>query len=198
MRAKDIMSTPVVTASASTKLKRIAELMLEHDISAVPIVDDTGVLVGIVSEADIVPLQSVEDPRRHMIPAVRRKGKAPTLASQVMSINVVTAQEDDDVTRVARLMQLLHVKRLPVVADGRVTGIISRRDILKILARSDDSIQAEMQEILDDQIPLLGWFHADVSDGVVTLTGPDDAAGRKLAAVVARSIPGVVAVRFDG
>jgi len=199
MRAKDIMSTPVITADPGTPLKRIAELLVEHDISAVPIVDEIGDLVGIVTEADVVRLQTISDPRLHIISSTAREERIPMRASEVMAINVVTAGEDEDVTYVARLMLTLHVKRIPVVAGKKVVGIISRRDILKILARSDASIETELQARLDEESLLLGSFHARVADGVVTLTGPEEADPRRLARLIGRSIPGVVAVSFaDG
>lgn len=194
MKAKDIMTTPVVTATPSTPLKGIGQLLIQHDISAVPIVDDAGNLVGLISEADVVPFGYARVLGAALIP---RKGHGPRVASQVMAINVATVPEDADVTTVARLMQDLRIRHLPVIVGTHVTGIISRRDILKILARSDASIQAELQEILDDQTMLLGSLHATVADGVVTLTGPGADDGSKLAAILARGIPGVVAVRFE-
>ena len=90
----------------------------------------------------------------------------------------------------------MHLKHVPVVAHKKVTGIISRRDILKVLARSDGSIEVELRERLNDEIALLGRFHARVNDGVVTITGPEENDVRRLARLIARSIPGVVAVRF--
>lgn len=197
MKAKDIMSTPVVTAKPDTALKRIAETLVEHDISAVPIVDDDGELVGLVSEADVVRLQTVPDPRRHLIPALAPRSVVPRYAADVMSINIVTATEDTDVTDIARMMWTLRLRRIPVVDGNRVIGMITRRDILKVLARSDISIQAELQGLLEEEEMILGSFVSRVADGVVTLTGPEDKDARRLARLLARSIPGVVAVRFD-
>ena len=197
MKAKDIMSTPVITARPDASLKQVAGTLVEHDISAVPIVDDVGDLVGIVTEGDLVRLQTIPDPRLHAIPFIGRKEEhVPVRAEQVMSINVVTAAEDEDVTDIARRMLTMHLKHVPVVAHKKVTGIISRRDILKVLARSDGSIEVELQERLNDEIALLGRFHARVNDGVVTITGPEENDVRRLARLIARSIPGVVAVRF--
>jgi CBS domain-containing protein len=198
MRAKDIMSTPIITAHPETSLKEIADTLVRHDIGAIPIVDDTGELLGLVTEADVIRLQTIPDPRLHAIPLIGREQEhVPTQASEVMTINVVTRTEDEDVTSIARLMLTLHLKHVPIVSGKKVTGIISRRDILKVLARSDQSIEAELQERLDDEIMLLGWFHARVSDGVATMTGPDEKDARRLARLIARSIPGVVAVEFD-
>lgn len=195
MRASEIMSAPVITAKGSAQLKEIAALMLHNDIGAVPIVDDDGLLIGIVSEDDILPLQSIEDPRLHALTRSVGKKRVARTAAEVMIRDVFTTRQDADVTEVARLMHTKHLKTLPVVEEGRVVGIISRRDVLKVLARSDAAIQAELQEILDEQAALLGRFKATVSDGVVTLRGASDRSGRTLAETIARGVPGVVAVR---
>ena len=195
MRAKEIMSSPVVTASPSTSLKDVARLMLQHDIGAIPILDEQERLVGIVTEDDILPLQSIEDPRRHALTRTVGRKRVSRTASEVMIHHVMTTREDADVTEVARLMHALHLKSLPVVASGHVVGIISRRDVLKLLARSDADIRAELQQILDEQAELLGRFTATVTEGLVTLTGTSDQSGRSLAETIARGVPGVIAVR---
>lgn len=197
MRAKDIMSAPVITASPSTSLKRIAQLLLMHDISAVPIVDEMGGVIGIVSENDLLPIESIEDPRLHVFLKKGPRRRLPSKASDVMSAVVFTVTEDEDVVSVARLMHAMHVKRVPVLASGRVIGIISRRDILKIFARSDVVIRAELQESLDEQALLLGRFNATVTNGIVVLNGPSDRSARNLAETLARGVPGVVAIRFE-
>ncbi|HJT37418.1 MAG TPA: CBS domain-containing protein [Actinomycetota bacterium] len=197
MRANEIMSAPVITAKSSAQLKEVAALMLRHDIGAVPIVDDDELLIGIVSEDDILPLQSIEDPRLHALTKLVGKKRVARTAAEVMIRKVFTTRPDADVTEVARLMHAMHVKTLPVVEDGRVVGIISRRDVLKVLARSDGAIEAELQDILDEQAALLGRFKATVSDGVVTLRGVSDRSGRTLAETIARGVPGVVAVRVQ-
>lgn len=197
MRAKDIMTTPVHTVTPETTLKQVAAILVTQRISAVPVVDEEGDLVGIVSEADVVGLQSIDDPRRHLLPGARRAEHPPHLAQDVMTREVVVAGEDEDVTQIARRMLARAVKRVPVVSAGRVTGIISRRDIMKVLARPDAGIEAELQSLLDDEIKMVGWFHVRVDEGVVTLTGPADEASRRLAGLLARSVPGVVEVRFE-
>ena len=197
MRAKDIMSAPVITASPSTSLKRVAQLLLIHDISAVPIVNEVGGLIGIVSENDLLSMESVEDPRLHIFLKRRSRRRLPSKASDVMTTVVFTVTENEDVASVARLMHAMHVKRVPVLASGRVTGIISRRDILKIFARSDATILAELQQSLDDQAMVLGRFKAMVANGIVVLSGPPDPSAQNLAETLVRGVPGVVAVRFE-
>lgn len=191
------MSTPVITARPTTKLKAIAVLLLAKDISAVPVVDETQQLLGIVTDADLVPLQSVQDPRRHALPAEPTLPPIARCAGDVMATDVVTASEDEDVTSIARLMLERGLKQIPVVSGGTVVGIIARRDMLKVLARADASIETELQASLDDERQLIGQFHAQVVDGVVTLVGPKDERLRRLAGILARGVPGVLAVRFS-
>lgn len=196
MRAKDIMTTPVVTVSPSTSLKDVAALLVEYGISAVPVVDDTGDILGIVSEADLVGLQSIADPRLHAAPADEGDVVVPLTAEELMSADVMTVTEEEDVTAVARMMLDRAVKRIPVVSGRKVTGIISRREIMKVLARSDASIDAEVSQKLAHERSLIGPFTATVAGGVVTLEGPADERARELAELVVRSTPGVTAVRF--
>ena len=77
-----------------------------------------------------------------------------------------------------------------------MVGIVARRDLLKMLARSDGDIRREVEELLDDEILMLGRFSVGVSDGVVTLTGAPDAASRRLSELLVRSVPGVLEVDF--
>ncbi len=157
MRAKDIMSSPVVRAAEDAPLKVVVALLLEHDISA-----------------DQVPL----------------------VAGDVMTRDVVAVNEETDASHIARVMLDRRLRHVPVVLGKDVVGIVSRRDLLKALARSDLEIRIELEELLDDEILMLGRFRAEVENGVVTLRGPRDAAGRQLAKLLAKSVPGVIAVRF--
>jgi len=198
MRAAEIMTTGVVTVRPSTHVKDVAALLVARGINAAPVVDEHGELVGIVSEADLVMLEGQPDPLRHAIPAADLGGRkdAPRTAGQVMTRRVVALPEDSDVAEVARLMLERRIKQIPIVSGNRVVGIVSRRDILKVLARSDTDIHVELEDLLDDEIRMIGRFRAEVSDGVVTLRGPDDAESRRLVELLARSVPGVIAVRF--
>lgn len=197
MRARDIMTTPVIAAKPDTSLKSIAVTFLERDISAMPVENDSGDLIGIVSEADLIRLQTRPDSRRRSLLFARGNGHVPHVAREMMSINVVTVAEDEDGANVARLMLRNRLQRVVVVRGKRVTGIIARRDILKILARSDAVIEAELQLRLEDDSLILGRFTAHVAEGVATLSGPADTDARRLATRVSRSVPGVVAVEFD-
>jgi CBS domain-containing protein len=196
MRAKDIMTRPAITVTPDRPIKVAASLLIEHAISALPVVDEQGELIGIVSEGDLVPLETRPDPRRHLLPTPQRQAHVPLIVQEVMTRDVVALPEDADVAEVARLMLDRHVKRIPIVRDRHVVGIVSRRDLLKVLARDDGDIRHELDALLSDEILSLGRFTADVRGGVAVLVGPGDRASRRLAELLARSVPGVLAVEF--
>jgi len=197
MRVKELMSAPVVCVAPQTPLKEVAALLVDRRISAVPVVDSSECLVGIVSEADLVSLETGEDPRRHILPPHPSTRPVPQQASEVMTREVVTLPEEADAAEAARLMLDRKVKRIPVVAGDRIVGIISRRDLLRAMARSDPEILAEVEELLQDEILFLGRFSASVQGGGVTLAGEGGRSERRLAELVARSVPGVLGVRFE-
>jgi CBS domain-containing protein len=198
MKVKDIMSSPVVTVTPETPVKTVADILVGRDISAVPVVDRSGKLLGIVSEADLLPIQTVSDPRLHLLPLPRPQQEMPWSARQVMSSEVVCLSEDADAADAARLMLERGVKRIPVVSEDRVTGIISRRDLLKVLARPDEEVLADIQRLLTEQADVIGHYRVVISDGHVTLVGSTDVKITRLAEMVARSVPGVVAVEVVG
>lgn len=196
MRARDIMTTQVVTVRPTTAVKAAAALLVERGISAVPVVDDDDALLGIVSEADLMRLETGLDPRAHAIPLAHHERYVPTTVEEIMTREVVAASEDADAAELARLMLERRVKRIPIVSGNRVVGIVSRRDLLRVLARSDEAIRGEVEELLDDEILMIGHFAVEVSNGVVTLAGPRDTSSRRLAELLTRSVPGALGVRF--
>lgn len=197
MRAKDIMSTPVITVSPETRLKRLAALLVHREIGAVPVVDQREELVGIVSETDLVPLESTPDPRSGIVSPRWRRFRVPRTAGDLMMRDVVALPEEADVAEVAHLMLEKRVRHIPIVQDKRVVGIVSRRDLLKILARTDAEIGRDVERVLRDVV-IGGRYQASIADGVVTLTGPRDTKDRRLAEMLTRSVPGVIEVWFSG
>lgn len=196
MRVKQVMSSPVVTVTPETPVKEVAAVLVERGISAVPVLGEDGRLVGIVSEGDLVPLQALPEPGGRLGHAELIRF-LPRTAADAMTRRVVTISEDADAASAARLMLERSVRSLPVVRDGRLTGIVSRKDLLRMLARSDMALRAEVEELLADRYLLLGGaVDVAVSGGIVRLTGPRDSVTRRLAGVLARSVPGVVAVSF--
>ena len=182
MRTRDIMTSPVVTVPPDAQLKAVAALLVERGINAVPVVDAGDRLCGIVSEADLLALETA--PREH----------PPHTAREVMSQSVYTLAEDTDAAVAARMMLRHGLKSVPVVAGDRVVGIVARRDLLRLVARGDDDIRADLERRLRNEIALLQRLRVEVADGVVTVIGAGDL-GRQLVVGLARTVPGVVDVR---
>lgn len=197
MRVKDLMTTPVVCVYAATPVKEIAGILVDRKVSAVPVLDEEDRLIGIVSEADLIPLETADDPRRHLLPWRPSGQFVARRADEVMTRDVVTLPDEADAAEAARLMLQRRVKRIPIVLGDHVVGIVSRRDLLRTLARSDAEILAEVEELLEDETIALARFDPGVDGGVVTLVGDAERSDRRLAELVVRSIPGVVDVRFE-
>jgi CBS domain-containing protein len=192
MRLKDLMTSPVVTVTPTTRLKQVAALLVRHGFNAVPVVDE-GDLVGIVSEADLVGLESLPDPRAHALRWPAPAAAVPHLVGEVMTREVLALPPDADAAEAARLMLDRGVKSIPVMLGGRVVGIVTRRDLLRVLARSDQAIRAEVQRLLGEELG--GHCPVEVADGVVVLAGFDPGREGELAELLARTVPGVVDVR---
>lgn len=197
MRLEALMSAPAVTVSPGTRVKTVAALLVERGFNAVPVVDDGSALLGIVSEADLVGLGAHPEPRARLRPPEPRVPPVPRTAGEVMTTTVVTLPADADVALAARAMLRLGIKTIPVVAGRRVVGVITRRDLLRALARDDHEVCADLDHALA-AVGIAEDICADVTDGVVTLrvfrAGPADLTCR-LAVAVANVVPGVVDVR---
>jgi CBS domain-containing protein len=195
MRVMDVMSSPVVTVTPGTLLKEVADLLVERGISAVPVVED-GTLVGIVSEADLIPLELIPDPRAHLAPVRAQPSRVPRVAAEVMTREVVALPESADAAEAGRLMLERGIKSIPVVRERRVVGIVARRDLLKVLARSDHDIAGDLRVLLEEELGTPSPYRVAVRDGMVELTGSPDPADRRLATLLVRGVPGVVDLRF--
>lgn len=176
---EDLMTTAVVSVRRDTDFKDIAQHLAEHDITAVPVVDDQGRPVGVVSEADLLRKQESQvDPgghltTAHLLPAERAKAHALT-AEGLMTSPAVTARPRWSVVEAARAMARHHVKRLPVVDDaGRLVGLVSRGDLVHVFLRRDLTIREEITtDVLTRTLGLdPGSVTAQVTDGRVTLSG---------------------------
>jgi CBS domain-containing protein len=196
VRVREVMSSPVVCVPPDLPLKEVADLLVNHRISAVPVVDH-GELVGIVSEADLVPLELAPDPRAHLIPAAELPGHLPKVAGEVMTREVVALPEDADTAEAGRLLLERRIKSIPVLRGRRVVGIVARRDLLAVLARRDQDIAGELEALLASALGAASPYRVTVRDGSVELRGPSDPTSRRLAVLLAREVPGVLEVRFD-
>jgi len=195
MQTRDIMTSPVVTVTPDASLKDAAAALVRHGINAMPVVDDGRRLVGIVSEADLLrPEHPHAAGAGRGSPAAR---KAPRTVREVMTRAVYTMPEDADAAAAARLMLRHGLKSVPVVAGDIVVGIVARRDLLRLVARSDQDIHADLERRLKEEVGALQRLGIHVSDGVVTFRGPVGAPARELSKVLARAVPGVVEVRWE-
>ena len=149
MNARDVMSKPVVSVHPHTSTREIARLLVEKAISAVPVVDDHGAPIGMVSEGDLIrPERAARTAWWQSWLEILSEGEplAPQLlawlhsqnhnARAVMSAPVITVSEDTELSEIARVLVTHRIKRVPVVRDGRVTGIVARDDVLRALASS--------------------------------------------------------------
>lgn len=195
MRVREVMSSPVITVPPDMRLKEVAELLVSNGISAVPVVED-GELVGIVSEADLVPLELAPDPRAHLAPLADPPVDLPRVAAEVMTRAVVALHEDADTAEAGRLMLDRRIKSIPVVRGRRVVGIVARRDLLEVLARRDEDIARDLEALLASELGAPRPYRVAVRDGIARLTGPPDPTMRRLATLLARDLPGVVAVQL--
>ncbi|MBL1109010.1 CBS domain-containing protein [Streptomyces sp. 5-8] len=198
----DVMTQRVVALRTGAVFKDIVKVMREWRVSALPVLDDAGRVVGVVSESDLLLKEEYRDgdtgghaQDRHSAEA--RKANAVT-AAELMTAPAVTVAADATLAQAARLMARHRVKRLPVVdREGLPQGIVSRSDLLRVFLRDDADIAEEVRR---DVVRLLGaratTVRVEVRDGVVTLAGGvRETALIPLAARLARSVPGVVDVR---
>ena len=195
MRVREVMSSPVVTVPPGMPVKEVAGILVTRGFSAVPVVDE-GVLVGLLSEADLVPLELVPDPRAHLAPLREASPVAFRIASEAMTRDVIALGEEADVADAGRLMLERRIKSIPVLRGRRVVGIVARRDLLEVLARSDEAIAREVQALLAAELGSPCSYRVTVRDGVVDLTSPPDPVDRRLATLLARGVPGVLEVRW--
>jgi CBS domain-containing protein len=198
---RDVMTTEVVTAEPSTPFKEIAARLAQHRISAVPVVDADRRVLGIVTEADLLLKQEHPDPKG-TVPLLwtrrrrqERAKAAAAVAAKLMTTPAVTVPPTATVTEAARRMHTARIKRLPVVdEEGRLVGIVSRADLLKVFTRPDDAIRRELMEdvIVGDFMMNPSRFFIDVDDGVVVLQGRVER--RSLIPYVVRAVHGVEGV----
>jgi CBS domain-containing protein len=194
MRASEFMTADVLTVSPDTPVKDAAQLLAERGVTAVPVVDNDGHLVGVVSEADLLRGRVEPDPRRHLGSVPVDEGPVPHEVSEVMTRDVVALPDTADESDFARLMVRRQLKTVPVVSGERLVGIVSRRDLLRHLARDDASIRAEVVEVLRQYTGSQVEWEVDVVDGVVKLAGTAEATQRHVAELLARTVAGVARV----
>ncbi|SNY59181.1 CBS domain-containing protein [Paractinoplanes atraurantiacus] len=193
MRVKDIMSSPVHTVRQTASVESAAELMGARSVTALPVVDEAGVLVGMVSESDLLWHRVPEDPTAHLRPRPDLDPQhRPGMVVEVMSPYPLTTRPDTDVADVAEAMLENDVRSLPVLDDTALVGIVSRRDILRAMVRSDEVLVREVQHRLDEYADGRQRWKATVQGGIARVHGSfDDETERSVVTVLARTVPGV-------
>ena len=208
MNVYQLMTRDVIAIRPDTPIHTAARLMVDHGISGLPVVDDEGRLVGIISEGDLILRQKPREPAswwRTFFDDGERLARdyqkaVGTTVGEVMSHPVITASPALPLEGAAAIMDDCHVRRLPVVFDGALVGIVTRGDLIKALATaprprqktSDVELQALMKARMADE----SWAASchvmiDAQDGVIVLIGVVDGEAKKAALeTMARSIEG--------
>lgn len=215
MKARDVMLSPVITLKPTATVKEAAKLFLEYRISAAPVVDNQGKIIGIVSEGDLMRRVEAGTERRrswwlqvftddNTLAADFVRSHAHKVAD-VMTRDVITASPDTSLSEIATLLESSAIKRVPIVINDQLVGIVTRANLIQALASdrkeldmpiSDASIREKLLACLKQQ----PWAHTmllniTVSSGIVDLWGiTRSEAERKALRVAAESIPGVRAV----
>lgn len=189
MRARDIMTTSVVTVSPETDIAEAVKLMLDRQISGVPVIDDTGRLIGILTEGDLMRRAELDTGRQswwiNPISSPEQEAKAYVKAhglkvKDVMTREVVTINEQEPLDRIAMVFEERGIKRTPVMRSGKVVGIVSRANLLRSLATkkisdpapSDSQIRsAILTTAMEDAAIRVVLVDVTVEDGVVHLWG---------------------------
>jgi len=193
MLARDIMTVTVIAVTAETSVPDVANILIANRISAVPVVDGAGAPLGIVSEGDLMRrpesgtepqhswwLRLIESPRDHAVEYVKSHGLT---AGDVMTAPAITVAANATVGEIARLLDRRHIKRVPVVSNGRIIGIVSRSNLIQALAgrhgirtaKSNGDDRQLRQRIIDEigdgariSVPFVNVI---VTDGMVELRG---------------------------
>jgi CBS domain-containing protein len=215
MKARDVMVSPVITVKPDSSVKEVAQLFLDRRISAVPVVNDQGKLVGIVSEGDLLHRAEAGTERRRP-PWLRLFTGNDTLAveyaraharkvADVMTRNVITVTPETPLHEIASLLEKNAIKRVPVVRDGEIVGLVSRANLLQAVATARKELEIPLSDTtirnqLLAHLRAQPWAHTlllnvTVNGGVVDLWGiANSETERKAIRVAAESAPGVRAV----
>jgi CBS domain-containing protein len=217
MKAKDVMTTHVVTISTGASAAQAAELMLQHRISGLPVVDRNGNVVGIVTEGDFLRraelgterqrprwLEFLAGPGRLAAEYSRASGRK---VDDVMTSDVRTIDEEVELSEVVRMMESYQIKRLPVVRDGKLVGIVSRANLLHALSslarnagEAPEPDDYRIRKHILSEFDRLPWapramLNVVVNDGIVELWGSIlDERQRQALIIVVENAPGVKAV----
>ncbi|WP_327228367.1 CBS domain-containing protein [Streptomyces platensis] len=202
---RDVMTKTVAAVERGARFKEVVETMEVWKVSALPVLAGEGRVVGVVSEADLLPKEEFRESDPDRLEQLRqvddvRRAEAVT-AGELMTSPALTVRADATLSQAARMMAHESVKRLPVVdGHGVLRGIVSRADLLKVFLRSDEDLAEEVRRDIVGALFAAPTkdLQVTVADGVVTLSGRvRDASLVPVIARLVRSVEGVVDVEFD-
>ncbi|MEW9521709.1 CBS domain-containing protein [Streptomyces tubercidicus] len=200
----DVMTQTVAAVGREARFKEIVETMERWQVSALPVLAGEGRVIGVVSEADLLPKEEFRESapdrleQRRRLDDMRRAGALT--AGELMTAPALTVRASATLSQASRTMARASVKRLPVVdAQGVLQGIVSRADLLKVFLRSDEDLAAEVRYVVGELFTApVRDLRVTVADGVVTLSGRvRDTSLIPVAARLVRAVEGVVDVEFD-
>ncbi|MDI5975894.1 CBS domain-containing protein [Amycolatopsis magusensis] len=186
MRARDVMSKPVLAVAPDATVKEAADLLVHHGFTALPVLGEQRELLGVVSEADLVADRFPVQP-----------GPTAQLVSEVMTTPARSVGAEADMADVARLMLGGHTRSVPVTEGGQVVGVVTRQDLVRALARDDEALTRDIQRRLAF-FGGQGRWTVEVRNGeALVIDQFDSAADRQVATVLAQTVPGVVKARCE-
>jgi CBS domain-containing protein len=192
MRARDIMTKPVISVRPETSVKEAAATLAGNGFTGLPVVDGDDRLIGIVTEADLVRDRVPRDPRARCHPGDELPTTTTTTVGEVMTTAVVAMGPGTDVAMLAKALLDSGYRSMPIVDGSRVVGIVTRRDIVRVIARDDHTIADDVRHRLEVYGGDRRW-RVDVHDGMVSIGDEfDDETDRHVATVLAEAVPGVV------
>jgi CBS domain-containing protein len=194
MLVREVMTRQPITVTPDTSAKEALRLLDRHSVTSMPVVNVDGEVVGVVSEADLLRDALPPDSRTHLLPVSDDRQHHAQHVEDVMTRHPITVRADLDLAQATELIISTAVKSVPVVEGPRLVGMVSRRDVVHALARSDADIAGHLDELYRS----LGvdWL-VEVQDGDVTVDGPVDAKDRALAETAAGTVPGVMSVTIE-
>jgi CBS domain-containing protein len=193
MRVEEIMTSPVSVVRPDIPVKEVAALLVRGGFGAVPVADAGGELVGIITEADLIAIETAPDPRRHVRRDLSDDAPSPRTAADVMSSPVIVTRVGTDIADVIRIMLSEHLTRMPVLdEDNRLAGLVSRSDAVRPLIRPDVEIEADIRAVLSYWYPP-ERIEVRVVNGEASIVTPPGLT-RPLVDHLIRAIPGVITV----
>ena len=192
MRVGDIMTRPVVSTTRATPVKDAAAVLVEQGVTLLPVVDEGDQLVGVLTEADVVRGRIPPDPRHGAWHGNRAGPTPPVTVGEVMSSPALTADPQTDAAELATMMIDRGLRSVPVVDEDQLVGIITRRDLVRAIARDDALIAADVRRRLEHHGAPERWTVSARLGSVIITDRYNDPAEHHVALVLAQSVPGVV------